>query len=238
MIDIHSHILPGIDDGCKNIDDSINIICNAYNNGVTDIILTPHYIKNTKYNLNNKDKKKLYNKLKREVKKQKIEINIYLGNEVYEDKDIVKLLEDDICTLNNSKYILIEFSLTQECKDIEFVVGELINKGLVPVIAHPERYLYYYKNFDFFNNLIDNGCLLQGNISSIYGKYGRKPKKMIKYLLKRDMITFMSSDIHRVSDDVYTKDIEKELMKIVKSEEKVRELSVDNSKKIIENKNM
>lgn len=232
MIDIHSHILYGIDDGCNNIDESIEILRNASRNGVSDIILTPHYIVNSVYNADICLKKKLLSELKRRLRDERININLYLGNEVYVDLDIFSKFRS-ISTLNNSRYILIELPLNSKCLVLESILFRLKEMNLIPIIAHPERYSAYFKDYDFFDNLVRNGCLLQGNIGSLYGDYGRNSKRMIKGLLKRGMIHFMGSDIHHGNSDIYQKDIERQLFKIVKSRDIVDNLLVNNASKIL-----
>ncbi len=235
MIDIHSHILYGIDDGSKTLEESIAILKKASENNVTDIILTPHYIKDSRYNVDNKEKQKLLEELQKEVKRNNLNINLYLGNEVYIDEDLIPLLKKDIATLNNGKYILIELPLSKKYDILEEVIKELIAIDLTPIIAHPERYLTYYKEYEFFKSLINMGCLFQSNIGSLYGQYGRKSKKMIKQLLKKNMIHFISSDIHHTHSDVYEKNIHNDLLKIVKNEQIVEDLLTNNAKKVINN---
>ena len=233
MKDIHSHILYGIDDGAKSLEESVEILRMANRCGVTDIILTPHYIRNSIYSANITLKKKILNEIKRELKKEKIDINLYLGNEVYIDSGIFSKLRSISC-LNNSRYILIELPLNNKCLVLEEVLYKLKERNLIPIIAHPERYTAYYKDYSFFANLIKDGCLLQGNIGSLYGDYGNISKRMIKGLLKRGMIHFMASDIHHSSSNIYQKDLEKRLFKIVKSREIVDNLLVNNASKVIE----
>lgn len=236
MKDLHSHILYGIDDGAKTIEESLRILESAYKNGVTDIVLTPHYIKNTKYNKNNHDKQILLNNLKKELSKRNIFINLYLGNEIYIDESIVELLEEDeITTINNSKYILIELPLNNEFFMLNQVLSILKKTNLIPIIAHPERYMNYYKNYEFFHALIKKGCLFQANIGSLYGKYGKKSKKMLKGMLKRNMIHFLGSDVHSYNSDIYSKNIEKDLLKIVKKQEIVDNLLNLNIEKVLKN---
>ena len=105
MKDLHCHLLPGIDDGCSNIEESISLLKKMSDQGIKEIILTPHYIENSKYNCNNDDKKKLYSNLVKRVKKEKIDITLYLGNEVFFTSNFVDLVKKkEISTLNGSKY--------------------------------------------------------------------------------------------------------------------------------------
>lgn len=238
MKDLHSHILYGIDDGSKSLDESLAILKKASIQGVTDIVLTPHYIKDSKFNTNNKDKKKILKELQTELKKRNIDINLYLGNEVYIDEDITTLLKKDISTINNSKYILIELPLNSKSLILDEVLYELNKENLIPIIAHPERYIRYYKDYDFFDKLLKKGCLFQANIGSLYGVYGRKSKKMIKALLKRNMIHFFGSDIHHEHSNFYEKNIEKDLLKVVKDVNLVEDLLINNTDKVLKNQDI
>lgn len=236
MIDIHTHVLPGIDDGAKTIIDSIEIIKKASENGVTDMIVTPHFILGSDYITNNVEKRKLINKLKRLVKKEKIDINLYLGNEVYIENDMLKLKKDgNICTLNNSRYLLFELPLNDNFNGVEDILFNLGCNKITGIIAHPERYSSVKKDPNIVLKWIEKGALLQCNIGSFFGHYGKEAKKTAFLLLKHKAISFISSDIHRASS-IYYEQI-KELKKIMKkylNDDEIEELFVNNAKKIIE----
>lgn len=237
-IDIHSHILYGIDDGSKSIEESINIIKEHIKMGFTDIVVTPHYIENSKYETNNIDKENILKTLKQELKKQNININLYLGNEVFVNNNLEELLKKkEIATINNSKYLLIEFPMNEKPKDINNIIYELKIKGIIPIIAHPERYDYVEKNPNLVLEWIEEGALLQSNYGSIIGVYGSGPQKTIKKLLKKDLIEFLATDIHYPNNKIYLNmdKIRKKLKKLI-SEERFIELTNTNPKKIIENK--
>ncbi len=233
MVDLHSHILYGIDDGSKTLEESLEILNNAYTGGVTDIVVTPHFIKDSKYKANNKKKKELLDSLVKELKKNHIPLHLYLGNEVFIDEGLSKLLDKDISTINGSKYLLIELPMGRKYSLIEEVLDELDEVGIIPIIAHPERYLSYYKDYDFFYWLKNRGCYFQSNIGSLFGEYGRKSKKMMKELLKRDLIDFIGSDIHHPHQKFYHYDIKKKLLKIIKDEDRVNDLLEGNAKRIL-----
>lgn len=237
-IDIHSHILYGIDDGSKSIEESINIIKEHIKMGFTDIVVTPHYIENSKYETNNIDKENILKTLKQELKKQNININLYLGNEVFVNNNLEELLKKkEIATINNSKYLLIEFPMNEKPKDINNIIYELKIKGIIPIIAHPERYDYVEKNPNLVLEWIEEGALLQSNYGSIIGVYGSGPQKTIKKLLKKDLIEFLATDIHYPNNKIYLNmdKIRKKLKKLI-SEERFIELTNTNPKNIIENK--
>ena len=139
MKDLHCHIMYGIDDGAKTIEDSMIMLQRQANEGVTDIILTPHYIEDTNYNCNNEKKIDLYNIIYYEAKKRNIIINIYLGNEVMANNNLLSQLQTEILTLNGSRYLLIESTMEKEYPDFDIIIRELLENNIIPIIAHPER---------------------------------------------------------------------------------------------------
>ena len=237
-IDIHSHILYGIDDGSKTLEESIEIIKQHIEMGFKDIVLTPHYIENSKYETDNKEKTKLLETLKKETKKQKLDINLYLGNEVFVN-NILEIKKEKILKINNSKFLLIEFPMNEKPKNINNILYEIKIQGIIPVIAHPERYSFVQKNPDLVDEWIEEGALLQSNYGSIIGVYGDNAKKTIKKLLKKNKIKALATDIHFPNNKIY-QNIEKSRKRIKKiiGEEKFIELTITNPKKIIENKDI
>lgn len=232
MRDIHSHILYGIDDGARTLSESIKILDNLYRKGVTDIILTPHYIKSSKYNVNNREKFDLFLKLKTAYKK----INLYLGNEVYVDEDLVDLLKKgEVATLNNSNYLLMELPMNSKIKDLDSIIYDLMRNGIIPIIAHPERYTYIQEDISYIDSLIDMGVLFQGNYESLFGKYGKKSEKTLKKLLKKNYISFLGSDVHRENHIDHTEEVYSKLYKIYKDRKKVKDLIDTNILKVINN---
>lgn len=235
MIDIHTHVLPGIDDGAKTIIDSIEIIKKASLNGVTDMIVTPHFILGSDYTCNNVEKRKLINKLKRLVKKEEIDINLYLGNEVYIENNMLDLKKNgDICTLNNSRYILFELPLNDSYNGVEDILFDLGCNKKTGIIAHPERYASVKKDPNILIKWLEAGALLQCNIGSFFGHYGKHAEKIAYLLLKHKAISFISTDIHRPSSNYYEKISElKKIMKKYLTDEEIEEIFIDNAKKVI-----
>lgn len=235
MIDIHSHIIYDIDDGCSSKIESINVIKKLKALGFSDIILTPHYIKATEYTAINSEKKEKYNILKEELVKNNINVNLYLGNEVYINDEINELvLGKKIYTINKSRYILIEFSLYNEIKNIEDCLYELKLKGYIPIIAHPERYSYFQKDYNKVNELYESGVLFQCNYASIIGTYGKDAMKLVTYLLKNNMVSFMGTDIHKEKSSFYD-NFDKIIKKIkaLVSEEYFNNITHNNALKVI-----
>ena len=235
LIDIHSHILYGIDDGSGSIDESINIIKSLKNIGFTDLIITPHYIDGTNYNANNKDKLLILDNIKKRLDLEGIDINLYLGNEVFIFNDMYEYIgKNEIMTLNNSNYLLMEVPFVQKINNLEDFLFRLISKGITPVIAHPERYVFLQKDKDLIKKYIDMGVLFQGNYACITNRYGSSSKKLFKYYLKKGYYTYLGTDVHHENSSFY-KDFNKMKKKIISiiGEEEFIKLSCTNPLELI-----
>lgn len=231
MRDIHSHLLPGIDDGSKSFEESIKLISFLSEFGVTDLILTPHYVYDSDYNCNNKKKKELFDELCKRVDEKGIDINLYLGNEIYFSDNLLELLQsDEIYPLNNSKYLLIEFPMTFMPKEAKNVFEELMDNGYTIILAHPER--YNFLEIDEIKEFMDMGILLQGNYMSLFDKYGKRAKKVLKKLLKKGWISFLASDIHHGLGDITMDELIKKVKKYA-GEEKTKQILKTNVNRIL-----
>lgn len=234
IIDIHNHILPGVDDGSKTIEESIKLIKHLKKNGIYDIVLTSHYIKGTKYEFNTLVRNNILKELKQALNDN--EINLYLGNEVYLGDEIIDLYQKhEISTINGSKYMLVELPLSSYSRSFPNILCELDNYGIVPIIAHPERYRFIQKNRNRINELLEFNCMLQINVDSLVGKYGSKAKKTAKWLLKNNLVQFVGTDIHHIEHSRHLKKAYKKLKKIV-GEKKFKELTYYNPRNVLENK--
>lgn len=234
MIDIHSHIIYGVDDGSKTLEESISILDNLSKRGITDIVFTPHYITETRYVSDKRSNYDILLKIREELKIRGININVYLGNEIYIDKNIYDLvLNEKMTTLNNSRYILIEFPMSGKYDDYIDIFNDLINIGFKVVLAHPERYTTIQKDYTLIEELKDIGVLFQSNIGSFANQYGKEAKKVVKRLAKDKLITFMGTDIHKEKDLIF---IDKGLKKMAKyySKEELDDILINNPKNILE----
>ena len=232
MVDIHCHILPFIDDGSSSFEESIKMIENAIKCGITDIIVTPHFIDNSKFNTDNEKKINLFKELKEYTKE--LNINLYLGNEIYYKNNLSENM-DSIYSLNNSKYLLIEFSFNLLPSNVLNELHELIIKGYTVIIAHPERYSYFQDDIYAMTQFIDKGILFQGNIGSLFGVYGKSDQKALKRMIKSNMIYFLGSDSHKQDDNKYG--LYNKLKKVLDNDV-VKELTSTNPKLIIENQDI
>ena len=155
----------------------------------------------------------------------------------YNIDNFIKLLKKkEITTLNNSKYILLEFPLGNMLYNTKDIIYELVVAGYVPVLAHPERYRIFQRHPDHIEEYLRMGVLLQGNYKSLFGKYGSQAKKTLIYFLKKHQITFLGSDCHH-EKDFKIKKLKKKLKSIVKSDNMIEDLLENNFNKVISNEN-
>lgn len=238
MKDLHSHLLYGIDDGSNTIEESLKLLREMEKAGTTDLMLTPHYVEDSKYDCDNKSKKELFEEFEKRVKEEGIQVNLYLGNEVFFTSHFLDYLkEGKIRTLNNSKYLLFEFPMSNVYTNSLEHLQVLTRNGCVPVMAHPERYLTFQKNPRELVDYIRAGILLQGNFTSLFGKYGRQSKKTLEFLLKNHLISFLGSDCHH--EVKYNEEkLRKMLMKITKDEDYVEDILNNNFDKVINDQDM
>ena len=195
MIDIHSHIIPNVDDGARSVEETFNILKEAQEAGFTDVILTSHFLLNY-YETNAQELIFWKEKLQEVLKKQGTKINLHSGMEIYITNQMEELLENKkILTLANSRYMLIELPLATNVKYFDYVVYYLEAKGIKPIIAHPERYKCVQKDPDIVEEYIEKGCLIQCNYGSIVNLYGREAEKTIKTILKKNQVHFLGSDV-------------------------------------------
>ncbi|SFB84816.1 CpsB/CapC family capsule biosynthesis tyrosine phosphatase [Butyrivibrio sp. YAB3001] len=195
-IDIHCHILPGVDDGSPDMESSLKMLQIAKENSVEQIILTPHH-KPMHHNVSPEHNKKYTEILQKEAAKAGIEIRLYSGNEIYySDETQVELEEGKICTLAGSDYVLVEFHPTNPFKAIHNGIYQVQSAGFIPILAHVERYSDIVSHMSYVEDLIKMGCYIQVNASSIMGKYGFWISRFTKKLLKKELVHFIASDAH------------------------------------------
>lgn len=235
MIDIHSHIIPKIDDGSQSFEESYSIFEEASKAGFTAIISTSHYIEG--YNEMNSIKRHAWvQAMNKILEENEIELQLYSGAEIYVTPNMVSLLkEKKAATLADSRYVLFELPINTNIKYLEEIIFQIQSAGLVPIIAHPERYEYVQKEPNLLLPLIQKGVLFQSNYGSLVGIYGNTAKNTIKKLLKANMIHFFGSDVHK-KDTIYRKmnEIMIQLEKIL-SKEKIEEFTTVNPQHIINN---
>ncbi len=217
MTDVHSHIIFDVDDGSHTLEESIELIKYMKEVGFNNIIATPHYIRNSEYAANNKEKLEKLAILKQELKKQNIDVNLYLGNEIYISEHIHEdIVNDNIYTMNNSKYILFEIPFHNQILNLMDIVYELKINGYIPILAHPERYDFLKANYKTVDLLKEEGLLFQCNYSSILEYYGKDAKKLLKYMLKKHYVDYLGTDIHHINKTYVLDNFDKIKNKIIK----------------------
>ena len=197
MIDMHSHIIYGVDDGSKNKEMTLEMLKLSIGCGVKKIVATPHYMKG-RFVVEYGEIKDKVNELRQIIKNEALDIEIYCGQEVYYRENILEYYEEGaIGTINDSRYMLIELPMREF--DVNNVIDnlyELTLKGIVPIIAHPERYIPFIKKPSLINDFIKEGYLFQLNAGSLTGDFGKDIKKLALYYLDNNMYYVVGSDAH------------------------------------------
>ncbi len=193
-IDVHSHFIPEIDDGCPDIKTSIHLIQQMKKLGYKKLITTPH-IMSQKYPNTIKIIKQGLFELRSVLKVKNIDIEIEASAEYYCDEHFLQLIQlKDILSFGKN-YVLFELPYTKESKYLTDAVKALLNKGYIPVLAHPERYRFLNTVIEY-RNLKKQGMLFQVNVNSIAGYYGKEVQKKALMLSSKGMIDFIGSDMH------------------------------------------
>lgn len=195
VTDIHSHFIPGIDDGSKSMEESIFLLKQMEEFGYKKVITTPHvYYNSFPEGIDILDQK--VEELRRNAKFNGIKLQIEVGGEYLLDDDIKERIKNNQIKTFSDNYMLIEFPMTTEPMAYENWLFDLQLAGYNLVLAHPERFLYFYEDKKKYVSLKDRGILFQMNIGSLSGYYGPKVKEVAEYLIKENMIDLIGSDCH------------------------------------------
>lgn len=197
-IDVHSHLLPGLDDGVKSFEESEEIILRFQKLGYTKIITTPHVMSDF-YRNSNEDILEKLGELNRWLKERDIQIQIQAAAEYYLDEELLKRIENDspLLTFGNG-YLLFETNFMTEPFQLKEFIFAATTKGYRPVLAHPERYIYLQDNFEKTEDLINRGVLFQLNISSISGYYSKGAQRLAYKLIDKGWVNLIGSDCHNL----------------------------------------
>lgn len=192
-VDMHSHILPGIDDGAQTLEDSVILIREMMDMGIKKIIATPHimadYFKNNATTINT-----ALDNLRAHLVTEGIDIPVEAAAEHYFDEYFLKLIDNNELMLIRDKYVLFELAFTAKPPNLINTVQKLTDKGLIPILAHPERYPYLL--IDEVEMLRSWGCRIQINTISLVGYYGKEVKTAADALVNAGLVDFISSDMH------------------------------------------
>ncbi len=196
FIDIHSHLLPGIDDGAKDLENSIELILKMRSYGIKNFITTPHVLGDVYPNSSKTIKEKL-KIVQDELALRKInDVTINAAAEYMMDEQFsIRLEKNDILTLKDN-FILVEMSYFNAPINLYDILFEIQLKGYKPVLAHPERYNFYHNDFDSYYKLKKAGCLFQLNLLSLTEQYGKGVQKIANKLIKENLYDFVGTDTH------------------------------------------
>lgn len=195
-VDMHSHVLPGIDDGAQDVGQSIQLIRAMMDLGIKRIVATPHtmadYYRNTPETINN-----ALGVLRAELINQNIDIKVDAASEYYCDESFVAKLDNEkLLTFGDEDYLLFEFSFMSMPPDFTHTLRKMRDAGYQPILAHPERYGYF--SVAKCMELKDWGCLMQVNTTSLTGYHGKEVKKFAEQLVDELLVDFISSDMHHL----------------------------------------
>jgi protein-tyrosine phosphatase len=197
LTDMHSHLIPGIDDGAKEIEDSIELIRNLYDLGFRKLYTTPHimsdYFRNNPENINEG-----LARVREAIKAEGIDMEIHAAAEYYLDDGFMKKLENERLLTIGENYLLFEISYINCPDNVEEVIFRMQVQGYTPVLAHPERYPFWYGDFDKYRKLKDIGALFQININSIGGYYGPDARRAADYMINAGIVDMLGTDCHHL----------------------------------------
>lgn len=199
MIDIHCHILNGMDDGARDIETSVQMCRIAEQNGIKHIVATPHTntVDNIERFLELRDERLMT--LRKQTEMRGIKVNLYPGAEVFVDDDVFFSNNLRRLAINGSRYILVEFSFREmNVKKIHSYLNEIVGMGLIPIIAHPERYEMFQFDYDAVNSLVKQGAIFQINASSLASMDGPQEFELAYSMAYNGIASLIGTDAHSV----------------------------------------
>lgn len=203
--DMHSHIIPGIDDGAQNLEQSITLIKKLIDLGYTKIITTPHIMAD--YYRNTPDIILAgLDTVRKELLRLNINIKVEAAAEYYLDETFEAKLESGNILTFGDKYILFELSFANPPSNLEYIIQKMNDKGYKPILAHPERYPYFKHGLDDYFRIKEYGCYFQINTISFTGYYDKVSQRIANELLNSSMIDFLGSDMHHTKHAAALKD--------------------------------
>lgn len=194
--DMHSHLIPGIDDGAPDMDTALQLIRGMHELGYKKLITTPHIMwemfKNTREKILS-----AYRSVQTTLQQNNIPVELLVAAEYYLDEHFEELLVKDepLLTLREN-WVLVEFSFIRQPIDLKDTLFKLQIKGYQPVLAHPERYLYFGAHKNWYDELKGQGCLFQLNLLSLCGYYGKKQEELAHYLIRKKYVDLVGTDLH------------------------------------------
>ena len=196
ICDLHTHVLPGVDDGAQTMEYALRMLCNAAASDVDLLAVTPHC--NRAYEMQNYLDDSLVNRfLQLQQAAKDIPVQLILGAEVFADEELPQLLrQKKIPTMNGSRYLLTEFPVDARPDFFQDMLQSILALGYIPLVAHPERYFAVCETPQIVAPWLDMGCHLQLTGGSILGEYGKTVQRTAACLLQQDFVACIASDAH------------------------------------------
>lgn len=233
FVDLHTHILPGVDDGAKDMNTAIEMLRMAWDNGTGTVVLTPHYRgrykKTTPHEL-----RAIFEELSNRAAKEVPGMKLILGHEAGNEHELWdKLLCERVLTLGGTSYVLLEFDEHCYRSNVLSSVLNLVNSGFLPVIAHVERYEIFRKTPSLAAEVVSMGAMLQVNAGSILGKHGLGVTLYCRKLLRKGLVSFVASDAHDLKDRTPALRACYERVRTLRGEAVARAVFAENAQRIL-----
>jgi tyrosine-protein phosphatase YwqE len=196
QVDMHSHILPGIDDGSPDLETSISLVKGLMRLGVKGAVATPHIIGDL-YRNDESSISAAFRLLEQELKTREVDFKLSFAAEYMLDSYFMELLDSGVSLLTvKDNLILTEFSYLSRPQHVEDISFRIQTEGYIPILAHPERYQYFHSSPGIYSHFIDIGFKLQVNLLSLTGIYGNATRKAARYIIDNDLASFIGTDLH------------------------------------------
>lgn len=236
--DIHSHILPGVDDGAKDMEETRGMLLTAYEEGIRIIVATPHYVAGIDHSMVTQ-LKEIYETVAQMAASVSEEFQIVLGNELLYNLNLIDALKSgEALTIDGTRYILVEFKPATSFREIWEGINHCIFAGYIPILAHIERYSCLRKDYHLVKDLINSGAYIQLNLSSIKKNIVSSGSRFCHRLLKRKWVHFLGTDCHDLNQRVPHAQDTVNFLRIKYGEETIRRLLWDNPMTMIEDKHL
>jgi len=240
MIDLHCHILPGLDDGAQSMEESLEIARIAEKDGIEKMVATPHLFRGNFIHEDLGIIEKKRDELSQALEENNIHIEILTGAEVHISHNLIDEIKKnrEILVLNKSSYMLVEFPSDHVFSGVKNLFFELMSEGITPIITHPERNSVFIHSPSLLYELIQMGALSQGNSGSFSGLYGSRVEEAVLHFLELNLIHFIASDCHSTHSIVSRLSEAVREAEMIVGEEKARALVKDNPQAVLDDKDI
>lgn len=240
MIDLHCHILPGLDDGAQNLEEAVEMAGIAERDGIEKIVATPHFFRNTFVHKDLGIIEERCRELSRALEAKNIKVEILGGAEVHISHNLIDEIRKNrsYLVLNRTSYMFVEFPSDHIFSGIKELFFELMSEGIMPIIAHPERNSVFARNPSFLYELVQMGALTQANSGSFSGIYGSRAEEAVFRFLELNLIHFIGSDGHNVRSLAPRLSEAVKRVGMVIGEDRARALVADNPRAVLEDKDI